>query len=412
MDTSTMLATLAIVKTLPETSTAEAVAAANRAEAAAESVEESVQEIEELTEDVADLKNAVVKLPQDVLTDELESDLDIIDADGNVLARFSNGHFATKYFNSATIPNFSFVVHASGDSSDRTQDIINALQNYDVVDLSAGDFYVSSQITIPAGTTLRGHGDCTNIIVSVNNIASVFALSNKSTISDLAIHGPLVDKPSTFSGMHAITIQTQSSENRVLNVSIDGFPGAGIYSIYTYVNNHNSNIISNCRFNFCGCGIYIGQRSEAFVASNCVVLYSYIGIHCIGGNNRIIANLIRGCTTGIDMTSNSTSDNDGHSVFSADIVIHNTNSIVINTIENGSVFDGCTIFDGTISVVNSTGVMFIGCEIGSLRSIAATGTSAGARMSNCIFNAMTPSVVSGFALNNCTLLDGTAFETE
>lgn len=169
-------------------------------------------------------------------------------------------------------------------------------------------------------------------------------------------------------------------------------------------------MIHNCRFNKCGCGIYIGTRAEAFAVSDCVVLNSYIGVHCIGGNNRVIGCLIRGCTYGFDMTSSSTSDNDGHSTFVGLVIIHNTHAIKIDTIEYGVLFNGCTIFYGDIVISASSGIIFNGCEIGNITAINGTGSN-GVRMMNCIFSDMQPSVVTNVALAGCTKLNGDAFGT-
>lgn len=62
----------------------------------------------ELSGDVADLKS---QSPSVKVSDATEADLDLTDSDGNVIARFANGHIQTKEFDSANIP-------ASGGSVD------------------------------------------------------------------------------------------------------------------------------------------------------------------------------------------------------------------------------------------------------------------------------------------------------
>ena len=349
------------------------------------------------------LSEAIENQPETKTTTESGVDLDIADTNGKVLLRLQNGHIKTKNFDT------SGFIKSTGDTTDRSSEILSALNAVGSVILGVGNFYVSSSITIPEGTTIRGQGDSTVIIANNSSMTSVLAMTNKTTVENLTIQGLLNQKPSAMSTMHGITILQNNCNNRVLNVNFIGLSGAGVYSTGTYTASHNSNVISKCRCQYCGCGIYVGARSEAFVVSDCVVLDSFIGIHCIGGNSRIVSDLVKGCTTGIDMTSVSSSDNDGHSVFASLVIIHNTHAINADTIEYGSVFNGCTIFYGDIVIDDCTGIIFIGCEMGSLSAISATGTSAGIRMSNCILTSVDSSDVSGVTINDCTKLDGTSF---
>lgn len=57
----------------------------------------------ELSGDVADLKSEMNKRPSIEGTDETDSDFDIADSQGYVVARFADGHIQTKEFNSADI---------------------------------------------------------------------------------------------------------------------------------------------------------------------------------------------------------------------------------------------------------------------------------------------------------------------
>lgn len=58
----------------------------------------------ELSDDVTDLKSAINQRPSVEETDATDSDFDIADSHGYVIARFADGHIQTKEFNSADIP--------------------------------------------------------------------------------------------------------------------------------------------------------------------------------------------------------------------------------------------------------------------------------------------------------------------
>lgn len=81
---------------------------ADRAETAAGSVSAAAEQIATNTADIADLKDDLTQIeynanvaPKVLLSDAEDVDLDVSDPDGNVLARFANGHIRTKGFNSA-----------------------------------------------------------------------------------------------------------------------------------------------------------------------------------------------------------------------------------------------------------------------------------------------------------------------
>lgn len=343
--------------------------------------------------------------------------IEIIEGDNTIST--SAGYLSVEYLKDINIDRERTEINISensylsaiGDDTDMSDAIASLLKKYSVVNLGAGEFHVDKNITLPEGCTINGQGENT-VIIAKQGLSYVFNLTNKNTVKNLAIKGGYTGTKSSVGNHHAITIMQTDSHNNISNIYVQDFDGAGVYTAETFSTElgHYSNIIANSRFINCGCGVYLGTHSEAFLISNCAIVRSYIGVHCIGGNNRIADSIVRGCVNGINMVSSSTSDNDGHSIFNGTIIIHNTHAIVTNTIEFGAVFSGCTIFYGDITVTDSKGIMFIGCEIGSVTAISSTGTSAGSRLSNCMFNAVESSVVTGFVLNDCTTLTGDAFE--
>lgn len=335
------------------------------------------------------------------------ADFDFSDTNGNVLLRLENGHVKTKNFDSSTA--FSGGTMIQPTAGDMSSIIESALTNSKYVKLAPGTFNINSTVTVPQGSTIEGCGATTVIQSGVSN-GAVFSLTTDCEIANLTIKGTGTSSaPSDIGTEHGIYIMQYDSRNRISNVDFENLKGHGIYTISTYHsgNVHDTNIIDKCRFNYCGSGVYITTRAEGNVISNSNMHYCKIGIHCIGGNNRIIGNLIRGCRTGIDMTSSTTTDNDGHSIFCNNDIIHNTVAISATKIENGSIFNGCMIFYGNITLSECTAMIFNACEIGAGVSLNSSSGN-GNRLSNIMFLLDSAPTISGFALNDCTLKDGTA----
>ena len=60
--------------------------------------------LDDLQDDVSDVKTAIQGKPETKINSEPDVDLDITDESGNVIARLSNGHIATKNFDSSKAP--------------------------------------------------------------------------------------------------------------------------------------------------------------------------------------------------------------------------------------------------------------------------------------------------------------------
>lgn len=71
----------------------------------------------ELAGDVADLKSQIDQVPSIVTPEETEADLYICDSDGNVIAKFQDGHIITKNFDSGAIQ-LDLIMEADSDAAD------------------------------------------------------------------------------------------------------------------------------------------------------------------------------------------------------------------------------------------------------------------------------------------------------
>lgn len=295
---------------------------------------------------------------------------------------------------------------ASGDTSDRSADITNYLVANGFVMLGKGNFYINSTITMPEHSKIIGSGRDTILIVNAS-LNTAIILSGDNEVASLTMEGQSNSKPSSVGGRHALSLTAQDKSNNIHDCVIKGFQGCAIYVYNTYSATLIGVTISNCLFYYDGCGVYLGQRSEWNGVANCNFNDCNTGIFCIGGNNRITGCAITRCTNAVDMRSSSTTNNNGHSSFSNLNICHNSHAIRAQNIVNGSVFQGCQIFFGDVSLTDCVAIMIIGSELGTDASVSASGGS-GNRLSNCIFMIASPTV-SGVSVNDCTLYDGTDF---
>lgn len=281
-------------------------------------------------------------------------------------------------------------------STDKGAEIMNLFETQDTVNLPAGWYNVTSQIDMPINTSLIGAGAGTEIHA---NVATCITMYTHNLVKDLTIKGSLTAKPASIGNKIGISITSLRTENRINNVLFSGIDGSSVYIYDTYNVRHLQHAVENCSFEYTGCGVYLGTRAEGCKVSGCSFNDCYQGMFCIGGNNRIVANIFRSCGTAIDMNSDSISNNNGHSVFNDNVIIHNDIGINAVNIINGSIFSGCTLFYSPVRILDSNAFLFIGCELGNPPDFQANN-SPGCRLSNCIMTSA--GTHTNFLLNNCT----------
>lgn len=83
-----------------------------------------------------------------------------------------------------------FKILSTGDTTDRTQEITDALSKFGKAMLGKGDFYVSG-VNMPDNSLLCGCGESTRIILNNDAVGSAVILGDKCTLEDVSIYGDL-----------------------------------------------------------------------------------------------------------------------------------------------------------------------------------------------------------------------------
>lgn len=313
---------------------------------------------------------------------------------------------------------------ATGNQTDRTEEIVDMLNTYGICKLGKGIYYVSG-VTMPNNSSIVGIGDGTIVrLLDASTDANTVTMGKRCTIENIRFVGADTrqggsDTIGTRNGIYVATGEIDTSENDLLckisKCSFIGFNGAGIKVFKTGYYMTHSISISDCKFKFNKVGLYLAEKAEYGVINNCLFNHNYFATRCDGGNNKY-------SNCGFDANSKGfvidgtgiTSSNNGHgSVVGCSF---NHNSIVgidIKGNTNGMIFDACCIYlntttesvDNSISISDSAGVTFANCSMGG---VAVTNTNSNGTIFNGCRFAASPTISGTVTLTNCTLLDGTA----
>jgi hypothetical protein len=292
---------------------------------------------------------------------------------------------------------------ATGDSSDRTVDIVAMLQNTGYCKLGVGTFYVSN-LEMPDYSTIEGCGAKTRIILADSGN---FALKMGKTcgIHNVQIIGnPLgISVTETIGDRHGILWQGNYNANSsneaqpyrglVSNVWINGFNGGGITCYNTGYGTTTNMMAVNVNIWNCTVGLNIEYWSEFHKFTNVRAAHCWYGCINNGGNNIFNSCDFSSCLGIAFLMDNSQgqSPNNSHGSAIGCVFNHTASNtgigIKILDNDNGFIFSGCQIFYSQIYIKDSTG-------------IAVTNTNFGS--SNCAIT------IEG---DGCTLLANNIFQT-
>lgn len=315
-------------------------------------------------------------------------------------------------------------LESTGTDVDRTADIYAMLDSTGKCYLGPGVFIVSG-IDLPAYSSLIGSGTRTVVRLAAN-IANGYAikLSSYCSVSNMRISGgttaPVLS--STVGTRHGILFEGTRVYNQggatltrcsVTNCGIVNFTGGGITMNKTGTPYTSNMLISNCFIDHCGAGINIPYYSEFHRICNCSITDCWYGIVDNGGNNNFANCDISGNKIGILIdNSNDQSVNNSHGTFSSCSVNHSfsTSGVMNEGIAiqilgalYGEVFTGMQIFYGAVIVQNSTGIRFIGANIGGNVPITITGSKV-VTFSDCTFKEGPNTTASPFTQSGNTAL--------
>ena len=308
----------------------------------------------------------------------------------------------------------------SGDSVDRTAEILSLLTNAKVCRLKAGDYYVNN-LEMPDGTLLIGDGDATKIYLSGTADGFAIKMGSYCAVKNLSIIG--ADADLTFGtspgNRHGILWEGTYSQDHqapykglITDVRISRFSGGGITCRDTGYGTNNHIEATNLYITNCWAGINIVYWSEfhKFVNARC----SSCRIGCVNnGGNNIFVNCDFSSSLEIAMLMDNESNQSPNNTHGSCVgcTFNHTQSggqsnsgvgIKIINCPNGFIFNACQIFFSKIQLVDSSGIVFSNNNFGKTNcDISIDGGKAILFIGN-IFQDKPPITVTGDAEVNFT----------
>lgn len=308
----------------------------------------------------------------------------------------------------------------SGDTADRTAEILSLLTNVKVCRLKAGDYYVNN-LEMPDGTLLIGDGDATKIHLSGTADGFAIKMGSYCAVKNLSIIGADADLTfgTTPGDRHGVLWQGTYSQDHqapykglITDVRISRFSGGGITCRDTGYGTNNQIEATNLYITNCWAGINIVYWSEfhKFVNARC----SSCRIGCVNnGGNNIFINCDFSSSLEIAMLMDNESDQSPNNTHGSCVgcVFNHTQSggqsnsgvgIKIINCPNGFIFNACQIFFSKIQLITSSGIVFSNNNFGKSNcDISIDGGKAILFIGN-IFQDKPPITVTGNAGVNFT----------
>ena len=269
---------------------------------------------------------------------------------------------------------------ATGDSSDRTADIVAMLQNTGYCKLGAGEFVVSN-LEMPDYSTIEGCGARTKILLS-NGGKYAVKMGKNCGVRNLRICGNSsgINVTENIGDRHGILWQGVYTENEsneaqpyrglVSDVWITGFTGGGITCYNTGYGTITNMMAVNVNIWNCTVGLNIAYWSEFHKFTNVRTAHCWYGCINNGGNNVFNSCDFSSCL-GIAFLmddSQGQSPNNSHGSAIGCVFNHTASNtgigIKILGNENGFIFDACQIFYSQIYIKDSYGMAFTNCNFG------------------------------------------------
>lgn len=270
---------------------------------------------------------------------------------------------------------------STGDTTDRTADILAMLTATGTCHLGVGDFYVDS-LVMPVNTTLVGCGNATRVKLKSGDNKFAIKMNSYCTVRNMWIFGSdsYINHTSTVGTRHGILWQgnyTEVSDSSVQpkaatidNVYLYGFTGGGITCYDTGYGTTNYIAATNVHTEDCCAGLNISYWSEFHKFTNVRCWGGYYGCINNGGNN-VFVNCDFSSNTGVAFLMDNAqlqSPNNSHGSCIGCVFNHTASNtgvgIKILNCNNGYVFDGCQIFFSQIQIEDTAGIVISSCNFG------------------------------------------------
>jgi hypothetical protein len=283
----------------------------------------------------------------------------------------------------------AYYLESTGDNTDRTAEIEKRLTEGGACLLGAG-VYVVSGVKMPKGTTLRGLGAATRLVLSDKVAEGCTVYMNAlCTVSDMSVLGALepIPCPDSIGTRHGIAyIGTATEENYsgqplhliINNLFISSFTGGGLYCRDTGYSTSASITAANCHIYGCGVGIYIPHFSEYHEFTNMLCASNLYGCINNGGNNVFVnCGFNSNKTAFVIDNSQDQSVNNSHGSAVGCTFNHSGKNkgigIWMRGASVGYVFTGCQVFYSEIIVENSKNITFSDINFGKDTNIRISG---------------------------------------
>lgn len=264
-------------------------------------------------------------------------------------------------------------LYPTGDTTDRTREIVGILNTYKVCRLAPGKYYVNN-IIMPENTTIIGSGYSTQLIHSTTtDITPVVKISKGNLVKDLTIWGSeTVIDVNTLGNYIGILFAAnysggdESTYCSIENIRIYNCSRAGISCSNTSINYAKGVYVNNVHINTCHVGLDIQEYSEFNKFTNVSIAWCWYACINNAGNNAFTACTFHATDTGFYVNGNS--NNSGHGILNgctfAHIGSNEGRAIYITNCLNGFVITNCQIWYNSVVIVSSNGVQIQNCEFG------------------------------------------------
>lgn len=312
------------------------------------------------------------------------------------------------------------ILESTGDTTDRTSEILSKLNAYGVCKLGKGDFYVNS-LVMPEDSMLVGSGKSTRVILSTS-VTSGYVVKPRSgcIIENISFYGGFTGTYSELiaSGSsaqrHCIILDrfdSISSENVILNnIFINNFVGSAIIQRYT-VGCHCEDVI----IDMCYAGIDISNASYDGQLVNASMSNTRFGV-VQNGSNFVFTNCVSKDSAQHIMSDQQNTECTFSSCTFSDSSLETTAKLAnLSNARSGFVFDNC-IFDSSLSMTLNAcdGIVIKGTNFVGSDTFAITVSNSRNTLlliTDCIADVEPTVTNAGTAarITSCYLKDGTAW---
>jgi len=298
----------------------------------------------------------------------------------------------------------NYYLQSTGDTTDRTNDIITMLQTNGICNLGKGVFYVSD-LVMPEGSTIRGCGYATEVRLGGSGAGFALQMDSDCIVKDVIVRGD--DGATNYRNVSTIgnrngicwvgdytSSQDESQQpfnGTISDVYIENFNGAGIRMYDTGFGTGNGIQLSNVTIDNCVVGLNIEYWSEYSAFENLKCWHCHWGIINNGGNNIFSNCHLSSNYMGLLMdNSNGDKPNSAHGSMVNCTFNHMSDGASGNAVsllgqKNGFMFSNCQLFYGGVSVDDCDGIVFTNCNFGGTAINLGIDGGGLVMFSNCAF---------------------------